>query len=99
QLIGESAVMKDLRLEIERVTSSLPTPLSPVTSTLASDLATRSISSRRSFITALSPINCPDPFFVVIVLKVLPFGPSTTLTACDRRRIPPGVPGWSHRGP
>ena len=38
-------------------TNSLPTPLSPVTSTFASERATRSISSRSSFIAALSPIS------------------------------------------
>src|SRR6187549_2239124 len=42
-------------------TSSLPTPLSPVMSTLASDLAIRSISSDSSIIGALSPIRFPFP--------------------------------------
>src|SRR5678815_1970251 len=38
-------------------TISLPQPLSPVTSTLASERATRSISSRRATMSGLWPIN------------------------------------------
>ena len=40
-----------------RATTSLPTPLSPVIRTLASDRATRSTSSRRSSIIGLVPTN------------------------------------------
>src|SRR5689334_7617071 len=39
-------------------TSSLPTPLSPVISTLASDRAMRSISCDRSAMTELVPMSC-----------------------------------------
>src|SRR5688500_6970775 len=42
-------------------TSSLPTPLSPVTRTFASDLAIRSISCDSSRIAALLPINSALP--------------------------------------
>ena len=42
-------------------TSSLPTPLSPVMSTLASDRAMRSISCDSSAMTPLVPISCSVP--------------------------------------
>ena len=40
-----------------RATSSLPAPLSPVTSTLASERAVRPISTRNSTIAGLSPTS------------------------------------------
>src|SRR6266545_1933354 len=52
---------RGLRLWISCATSSLPTPLSPVTRILASDLATRSISSTSSTTAALVPIIWPFP--------------------------------------
>ena len=48
-----------------RATTSLPTPLSPVISTLASERATRSISAFNSEITALVPIICTCPFCLI----------------------------------
>ena len=57
-----------------RATSSLPTPLSPVMRTLASERATRSTSAFSSMIAGLEPIRsmCPvclivSPYFFFVV--------------------------------
>ena len=58
----EGAVRPRAQRVDARATSSLPTPLSPVIRTLASERATRSISCSRSIITGLIPINRPLPW-------------------------------------
>ena len=58
QLTGTNgALARGLSAKIARATISLPTPLSPVISTLASDRATRSTSAVKSAIDGLVPIR------------------------------------------
>src|SRR5436190_18757387 len=52
-------------------TISLPQPLSPVTSTLASERATRSISSRSATISGLWPISRTAVFVINVTNDVL----------------------------
>ena len=56
---GDERALRPRALRVDALaTSSLPTPLSPVMSTFASDRATRSISSCRAVIAGLRPTSC-----------------------------------------
>ncbi len=67
-----------------RATTSLPEPLSPVISTLASERATRSTSALRSEITVLVPINWTFPICLIVSPAPRPLGPPDA----DFRRPP-----------
>ena len=60
------AAARALRWWMACATSSLPTPLSPVISTFASERAMRSISCASSPIAALLPISCPLPWRLIL---------------------------------
>src|ERR1035437_1347131 len=68
-----------------RATISLPTPLSPVISTLASDWATRSTSCCRATISALRPINCAS--VLVRIMRTALSRPASTSTSLTRKTL------------
>jgi hypothetical protein len=58
QLTGTKEFTRVLASLMARATTSLPEPLSPVISTVASDRAMRSISAPSSVMAWLCPMNC-----------------------------------------
>src|SRR5689334_23062131 len=86
QLTGmNGALARPLITAIARATISLPTPLSPVTNTFASERPTRSTSALSSMMAALVPMNSTLPVCLIAASHTVdaPVNPGRAATASE----------------